>query len=121
MTTLYDDIGGQPAVDAAVDIFYTKISTTESLDPFFKNMDYEQQRGKMKKFLTLLMSGKAQNSSQYMRDSHSHLMEKGLNDGHFDTVGSLLKETLEELNVPTNFIGQILGAVEGLRDPVLNR
>jgi len=121
MTTLYDDIGGQPAVNAAVDVFYTKISDTESLDPFFKNMDDMQQRGKMKKFLTLLMTGQAENSSEYMRNSHSHLSEKGINDGHFDTVGSLLKETLEELNVPTNFIGQILGAVESLRDPVLNR
>ncbi|MCF6214989.1 MAG: group 1 truncated hemoglobin [Emcibacter sp.] len=121
MTTLYDDIGGKSAVNAAVDIFYSKISNTESLNPFFGKMDYPQQRGKMKKFLTLLMSGQAENSSEYMRSSHSHLSEKGLNDGHFDTVGGLLKETLEELSVPTNFIDQILGAVESLRDPVLNR
>ncbi len=121
MKTLYSDIGGEPAVNAAVDLFYTKISHENSLDPFFEDIDMPKQRSKMKKFLTLLMTGQAGNSSDYMRSSHSHLTERGLNDGHFDTVGQLLKETLEELNVPGNFIAQILGAVEGLRNPVLNR
>lgn len=121
MTKLFDDIGGATAINAAVDLFYSKIMAAESLDRFFQNVDIIKQRGKMKKFLTLLTSGQAQNSGDYMRASHAHLSEKGINDGHFDTVGQLLKETLEELNVPGNFIGQILGAVECLRDPVLNR
>ncbi len=121
MTTLYSDIGGGPAVNAAVDLFYDKISHENSLDSFFKDIDFTTQRGKMKKFLTLLMTGQAENSSDYMRRSHSHLKDRGMDDSHFDTVGLLLKETLEELNVPSNFIAQILGAVEGLRDPVLNR
>lgn len=119
--TLYSDIGGAAAVDAAVDLFYTKISNENSLDPFFGDIDFTKQRSKMKKFLTLLMTGQAEHSADYMRNSHSHLMDRGLNDDHFNTVGLLLKETLEELNVPGNFITQILGAVEGLRDPILNR
>ncbi|WP_339860575.1 group 1 truncated hemoglobin [Paremcibacter congregatus] len=121
MTNLYTQIGGEPAVDAAVDIFYDKINSEKSLDPFFADIDMPQQRGKMKKFLTLLMTGKAENSGEYMRRSHQNLGQKGINDTHFDTVGNLLKETLEELSVPGDFIGQILGAVESLRDPVLNR
>lgn len=121
MTTLYSDIGGGPAVNAAVDLFYYKISGENSPDPFFEDIDMAKQRSKMKKFLTLLMTGQAENSSDYMRSSHPHLMERGQDDSHFDTVGQLLKETLEELNIPGNFIAQILGAVEGLRDPVLNR
>jgi len=121
MTTLYANIGGEAAVNAAVDLFYNKISVTSSLDPFFKDISKIKQGKKMKKFLTLLMTGQADNSSDYMRDSHSHLITKGLNDSHFDTVGQLLTETLEELNVPGNFISQILDAVEGLRDPVLGR
>lgn len=121
MTNLYTEIGGEPAVNAAVDIFYNKVSQEQSLDPFFNDVDMDAQRGKMKKFLTLLMSGKATKSPDYMRNSHSHLVERGMNDNHFDTVGKLLNETLDELNVPGNFIDQILGAVESLRDPVLNR
>ena len=121
MTKLFNDIGGAAAINAAVDLFYSKIMATESLNRFFQDVDVIKQRGKMKKFLTLLTSGKAQNSGDYMRTSHAHLSERGINDGHFDTVGRLLKETLEELSVPRNFIDQILGAVECLRDPVLNR
>ncbi|MCK5424213.1 MAG: group 1 truncated hemoglobin [Emcibacter sp.] len=121
MTTLYSNIGGEPSVNAAVDLFYVKISNENTLDPFFGDIDQPKQRSKMKKFLTLLMTGQAEHSSDYMRRSHSHLIERGLDDNHFDTVGQLLKETLEELNVPGNFIAQILGAVEGLRNPVLNR
>lgn len=121
MTTLYTNIGGAPAVNAAVDLFYNKISAATSLQTFFKDTNMTQQRSKMKKFLTLLMTGQANNSADYMRRSHAHLKEKGLNDNHYDTVGKLLKETLEELNIPHNFIEQILGAVESLRDPILDR
>ncbi|MBL4802511.1 MAG: group 1 truncated hemoglobin [Emcibacter sp.] len=121
MSTLYENIGGAPAVNAAVDLFYNKISAENSLTTFFKDMNMTQQKSKMKKFLTLLMTGQAESSHEYMRNSHKHLVEEGLNDHHFDTVGALLKDTMKELNIPYNFIDQILGAVEDLRDPVLNR
>ena len=119
--TLYSDIGGEVAVTAAVDLFYSKISRQNTLDPFFEDIDMTKQRSKMKKFLTLLMTGEAQQSADYMRSSHAHLKEKGLIDGHYDTVRTLLKETLEELSIPRNFIDQILCAVESLRDPILDR
>lgn len=121
MTSLYSDIGGEPALNAAVDLFYNKISDENTLDPFFKDINITKQRGKMKKFLALLMTGQATKSPEYMRSSHAHLIDRGLNDNHFDTVGRLLSETLKELNIPGNFIDQILGAVEELRDPILNR
>ncbi|MBL4612731.1 MAG: hypothetical protein JKY91_03210, partial [Emcibacter sp.] len=53
MTTLYTNIGGAPAVNAAVDLFYNKISAATSLQTFFKDTNMTQQRSKMKKFLTL--------------------------------------------------------------------
>lgn len=121
MSSLFKSIGGQPAVEAAVDIFYTKVTTDPAIKGFFQSTDMVGQRGKMKKFLTLLLSGTAENSDQYMRTSHAPLVEKGLNDLHFNAVGGHLKDTLEELNVPGQFIDQILGAVESFRDPVLNR
>lgn len=121
MATIYSRIGGEPALNAASDLLYNKISETRSLNRFFEDVDLAAQKIKMKNFLILLLTGRAERSEEKMHDSHAHLIERGLDDSHFDTVGLLLKETLEELDVPGHFIGQILEAVEVLRDPVLGR
>lgn len=121
MTTPYTSIGGEPALTAASDLLYDKIANTESLKRFFKDVDLSAQKLKMKKFLILLLTGRAERSEERMHESHKHLVKEGLNNSHFDTVGGLLKETLEELDVPGHFIGQTLEAVEVLRDPILGR
>jgi len=42
--SLFDRIGGQAAVDAAVGIFYSKVLADELLAPFFKNTDLDSLR-----------------------------------------------------------------------------
>ena len=57
MSTLYEQLGGKPAVDAAVDIFYTKVLADEALIPFFSHTDMNVQRAKQKAFLTYAFGG----------------------------------------------------------------
>ncbi|MGB1061385.1 MAG: truncated hemoglobin, partial [Ketobacter sp.] len=39
MSTLYEKIGGEPAVDAAVDLFYKKVLADERIKHFFEGVD----------------------------------------------------------------------------------
>lgn len=41
--SLFERIGGMNAVDAAVDIFYTKVLADESINHFFLNTDMKTQ------------------------------------------------------------------------------
>ena len=50
--TLFARLGGQNAVNAAVDIFYRKMLTDDRVSHFFDDVDMEKQIQKQKGFLT---------------------------------------------------------------------
>ena len=52
--SLYDQLGGEPAVNAAVDIFYRKVLADDRISRFFEGVDMEEQAAKQKAFLTMV-------------------------------------------------------------------
>lgn len=119
---LFERLGGQPAVEAAVDKFYDKLMADTKISPFFKDVDMKRQRAKQKVFLTYAFGGAPNYSGLSMRKAHEKLVtEKGLNDSHFDAVAGHLQETLEELGVPKDLIGEVMTIVASTRNDVLNK
>jgi len=55
--SVYEKIGGAPAVDAAVDIFYRKVLADDRISEFFDSVDMEGQHQKQKAFLTMAFGG----------------------------------------------------------------
>ena len=119
--TIYDRIGGQAAVDAAVDIFYRKVLADPQINGFFEDTDMDAQRTKQKAFLTMVFGGPNSYTGKDLRSAHAPLVEKGLNDSHFDAVAGHLQATLDELGVPADISGEIMATAAGTRDEVLNR
>ncbi|MGD8591597.1 MAG: group 1 truncated hemoglobin [Gammaproteobacteria bacterium] len=119
--SLYDQIGGEAAVDAAVDIFYRKVLADDRINKFFEDVDMERQAAKQKAFLTVAFGGPNKYSGKDMRDGHAHLVARGLNDSHFDAVMEHLGATLKELNVPDELIAKAAAIAESTRNDVLGR
>lgn len=120
--TLFNQLGGQSAVDAAVDIFYKKILADDLLAPFFSHMDMDRQIKKQKAFLTMAFGGPNKYSGKSMRLAHAKMVkEQGLSDMHFDAVAGHLKESLEELSVPTHLVNAVMQIASSTRKDVLNR
>lgn len=119
--SLYDKIGGEAAVDAAVDVFYRKVLADDRINSFFEGVDMDQQAAKQKAFLTLALGGPNNYSGKDMREGHAHLVEKGLNDSHFDAVMENLGATLKELNVPDELIAEAAAIAESTRNDVLGK
>jgi len=119
--TIYDQIGGQAAVDAAVDIFYRKVLADPQISSFFDDTDMDGQRVKQKAFLTMVFGGPNSYTGKDLRSAHAPLVEKGLTDSHFDAVAGHLQATLDELGVPAEISGEIMATAAGTRDEVLNR
>lgn len=121
-TSLYEQIGGEAAVNAAVDIFYRKVLEDYRINRFFDHTDIEKQAAKQKAFLTMAFGGPNNYNGTDMRQAHAHLVKKlGLNDSHFDAVMEHLGATLKELNVPQNLINQAAAIAESTRNDVLGR
>ena len=119
--SLYDKIGGEAAVNAAVDIFYRKVLADDRINMFFEGVDMEKQAAKQKAFLTFAFGGPNSYTGKDMRDGHAHLVERGLNDSHFDAVMENLGATLKELNVPDDLIAEAAAIAESTRNDVLGR
>lgn len=120
--SIFEEIGGDAAVNAAVDIFYGKVMADPLLTPFFAGVDMNSQGRKQKAFFTTIFKGNSAGAAEYMRRAHEGLVKnEGLSDEHFNAVAGHLNATLNELNVPAHLTDQIMGAAAGLKDAVLNR
>ncbi len=119
--TLYEKLGGEAAVNAAVDIFYRKVLGDYRINRFFDNSDMEKQAAKQKAFLTMAFGGPNNYSGTDMRTAHARLVKMGLNASHFDAVMEHLGATLTELNVPQELIAQAAAIAESTRNDVLGK
>jgi len=121
MSTLYERLGGQAAVDTAVENFYRKVLADDRIAHFFDDVDMDRQIAKQKAFLTMVFGGPANYTGLDMREGHRHLVERGLNDSHVDVVIELLGQTLRELGVSETDIAEVARIANSVRDDVLNR
>ena len=94
MTTgsLLEQLGGPAAVDAAVDLFYRKVLADQRIRHFFEGVDMNRQAAKQKAFLAIAFGGPGRYGGRSLRNSHSDLVARGLNDSHFDAVVELLAQ-----------------------------
>lgn len=121
MSNLYERIGGQAAVDAAVESFYRKVLSDERISHYFDGVDMDQQINKQKGFLTMVFGGPNNYTGKDMREGHKHLVARGLDDSHVDVVIELLGQTLNELGVAEADIAEIAGIANSVRNDVLDR
>ena len=115
--SLYDRIGGKDAVNAAVDIFYTKVLADDRIKHFFDNVDMDRQRTHQKRFLAYAFGGLPTYEGKNMREAHAHL---NLEEIHFTAVAECLQATLEELGVAEDLIGEVMAIAASTHDDVLN-
>ncbi len=124
MSTLYEKLGGEAAINLAVDKFYEKVLADERVQHFFAQTDMQKQKEHQKAFMTYAFGGTAQWSGRTMRNAHKELVEKmGLTDVHFDAIAEDLVASLVELEVPQELIDEVVQVVgsPAHRNDVLNR
>jgi len=119
--SLYEQLGGEAAVNAAVDIFYRKVLSDDRINAFFEDVDMDKQAAKQKAFLTMAFGGPHNYTGLDMRRGHANLVERGLNDTHVDAVIENLGATLRELGVKEELIAQVAAIAESTRNDVLGR
>ena len=119
--TLYEELGGKAAMEAASHHLYLNIMNDDRVKGFFDNVDMERQKRKMSSFLTQAFGGPAIYEGQNMRQAHKKAVEKGLNDGHFDAVIECVQKTLIDLGVGESQASIVVDKIESYRDDVLNR
>ena len=122
MSTLFERLGGEPAVEAAVEKFYTRIMEDSRINHFFAGIDMKKQREHQRAFLIFVFGGSNYYRGLSLRRAHEKLVEKfGLRDEHFDAVAEHLVSTLQELNIADDLIQEVGKIVESVRTYILNK
>ena len=124
MTTvapLYERLGGEAAVEAAVVRFYDKVMADPTLAGFFEHMDLGAQINKQIAFMTMAFGGPNRYTGRDLRTAHAKLVQRGLGDLHFDAICRCLAETLDELGVEPGVRDDVLRIVDATRGDVLGR
>ena len=120
--SLYERLGGDIAIMAAVDLFYSKVLADPLTRPFFDGVDMEAQARKQVAFMTYAFGGPPAQRGADLRASHAHLVKhRGLGDRHFDAVVRHLAQTLDELGIAASERDEVLSVVGQTRDQVLDR
>jgi hemoglobin len=57
--SIYDRLGGQMAIDLAVDKFFGKVQSDSQIKELFKSIDMKKLSKMMKSFLTMVFGGYA--------------------------------------------------------------
>jgi hemoglobin len=121
MSSVYEQLGGEAAINAAVDVFYRKVLGDKYVVRFFEGVDMDKQAAKQRAFLTMVTGGPNSYTGKDMREGHRHLIKMGLDDSHFDHILCHLRSTLAELGVAQDLIDTVISVAESTRDDVLDR
>ena len=118
--SLYEEIGGESSIDAALDRFYPKILGDPRVSFLFEGIEMERLRKHARAFLTMAFGGPNHYQGRDLRAAHRKAVGQGLNEALFEVFMGHFRATLEELGVPQPKITEIVSIAEGGRNDVLN-
>jgi hemoglobin len=118
---LYDDIGGAPAVRAALDAFYPRVLADATLSAFFLGVDIERLKKAQEAFFAMALGGPDAYTGRTLHDAHGRTRQRGVDDVVFDRFLTVFKGVLVDLGIPHGRIHQWLAVFEGARAQILNR
>jgi len=116
--SLYQRIGGKPALNAAVDLFYVKVLADKRVNFFFEDINMKTQHEKQKAFLAAALGGPTPWTGKDMRQAHANL---DLREEDFTAIAENLSATLSELKLDDTLIAEIMAIVASTKNDVLNR
>lgn len=116
--SIFARVGGQAAIDATVDLFYTKVLADDRVNYLFEDINMKAQIRKQKEFIGAALGGPVAWEGRDMRRAHRDL---DLTEEHFDAIAEHLAASLKELKVDDKLIGEIMTVVASTKDDVLNK
>ena len=115
--TLYQRIGGEVAINAATDRFFERVLADPKLNHFFVAIPMPRLKTYQASFLSHTLGGPKQYDGASMQMVHARL---AIEQHHFDLVATHLVETLHELGIAEETIGEVASAVMPLANQIAN-
>ena len=115
--SIYARVGGEGAIEAAVEEFYVRVLGDRQLRGFFRDVDMERLKAQQRAFFTQALGGPANYRGPSMKRAHADLpIEKK----HFERVAGHLADTLAALDVGRSLIDEVVATVAPLADEIVH-
>ena len=116
-TTIYDEIGGGPAVTAVVDAFYDRLVADTELLRYFDGRDMARLKAHQRALVTVALGGPPEEyNGRMMHPAHAGL---AITHDAFDKILGHLESVLTEAGVPGATSARILAILRPLRGDVV--
>lgn len=116
VSSLYEQIGGEPALSTLVDRFYEHLWADSSLQKYFVGIDRAELKRHQRMFLNLALGNTTAYTGRPLGEAHKDLR---IDNVAFDKVAEYLTMTMRELEIDEPVITIIDGAVKGFRPSVV--
>lgn len=117
--SLYQQLGGTPALEAALDRFYEKVLADSRIAPYFEGIDMADLKRKGQAFLAMAFGGPNEYQGEGLRSAHAGLRANGLDEADFDVFMGHFRSTLEELGVDEVRVAEVLAIANSGKEDVL--
>ena len=115
--SIYEAIGGEPALTAVVDDFYVRVLADPQLAGFFAGVNMPKLKGRQVEFFAAALGGPDVYQGVGMREVHAG---RGISQADFDKVAFHLTGALAAAGVPAETIGAIASAILPLADDIVS-
>lgn len=114
--SIYEQIGGREAVDAAVTGLYERILADPTLSPYFADVDMARLARHQRAFVGAALGGPVVYAGRDMASAHAGL---DITPEAFGAVVGHLVDTLTSLGVPEETISEIGARLAPLQDDIV--
>ena len=116
-STIYDQIGGEPAVTAVVEEFYRRLLADAELLSYFEGRDMTRLKAHQRALVTVALGGTSEEyNGRMMHPAHAGL---AITNEAFDKVLDHLASVLTDAGVPAVTTARVLAILQPLRTDVV--
>jgi hemoglobin len=114
--SLYDRLGGKPAIEAVVDQFIQNVVADDRINGFFANADAKGLSAKLVDQICQASGGPCTYTGLDMKAAHQGM---GVKDEHFNALVEDLVAALDKFNVPEKEKNELLGALGPMKGDIV--
>jgi hemoglobin len=115
--SIYESIGGAPALTSVVDDFYVRVLADPQLAGFFAGSNMARLKGRQVEFFAAALGGPDPYKGRPMREVHRG---RGITMEHFRLVAGHLADALAAAGVPGDTTDLIIETIAPLSDDVVS-
>jgi hemoglobin len=114
--SLYDRLGGKPAITAVVDQFVANVAADNRINGFFANADIPGLKANLVDQICQASGGPCTYGGLDMKTAHQGM---GVKEEHFNALVEDLIAALDQFNVPEREKNELLGALGPMKGDIV--